>query len=81
MNQYCPECDWQLEIAKRMVRKDKRQRWVYFDQQMKTYRISDKPLPHLDKISVYWMPLVGRSGAIGYTYSPRLATGLGHCAF
>ena len=64
MNQYCPECDWQLEIARRMTAKDHKQRWVYHSAPH-VYSISETPMPYVDAISVYWMPIVG---CVGYTF-------------
>jgi hypothetical protein len=64
MNHYCPACDWQIEIARRMVAKDRRQRWVYQDREGH-YHISETPIPYQDAVSVYWMPIVG---CIGYTF-------------
>lgn len=68
MNTYCPECDFELERARRMVRKDHKQRWVYYRGQG-VYSISETPIPYKDKISVYWMPI---QKLVAYTYSPRL---------
>mgnify|MGYP001591425034 CR=1 len=65
---YCPECDWQLEIAKRMVRKDRKQRWVYL-YAPNHYRISDEPIPKKDAISVYWMPI---HQMVAYSFRPKI---------
>ncbi len=67
MNQYCPECDWELEICRRFVRKDHKQRWVYQGKDGH-YHTSETPIPYVDAISVYWMPI---PGCIAHTYRPR----------
>lgn len=66
MNRYCPECDWKLEIARRMVAKDHKQRWVY-QSAANVYSISEVPIPYKDAVSVYWMPIVR---AIAHAYRP-----------
>lgn len=64
---YTPECDWQLEIARRLVRKDHRQRWVYCDAGQ--WRISETAIPYKDAISVYWMAI---QQCVAYRYRPRV---------
>ena len=66
---YCYDEDWQLEIAKRLVRKDHKQRWVYFCRKLGAYRISESPMPYVDKISVSWCAI---PACVTYNYSPRL---------
>lgn len=58
MMSYCPECDWQLEIARRLVRKDHKQRWVYYRGDG-VYSISEEPIPYKDAISVRWVVIPG----------------------
>ena len=71
MSNYCPDCDWQLEIARRMVRKDHKQRWVYRERGLHgIWRISDEPIPHMDAVSVYWMPIVS---AVAHTWRPAMS--------
>ena len=65
---YAPECDWQIEIARRLVAKDHKQRWVYYAGNG-IWSISELPIPYKDKVSVYWMPIVG---CVAYTYAPAL---------
>ena len=61
MASYCPECDWQLEIARRLVKKDRKQRWVWYGNVggCVAWHISDTPMPYKDKVSVRWMPGFG----------------------
>ena len=54
---YCPDCDWQIEIARRMVSKDHKQRWMYYCTTLKAYRVSESAVPYVDAVSVYWMPM------------------------
>lgn len=50
---------WDVEIrrAEIMVRKDKRQRWVYHGPN--GVCVTDQPVPYKNAVSVRWMPLVG----------------------
>lgn len=66
MNTYCPECDWQLEIAVRLVRKDHKQRWVYCSGRG-VYSISETPIPYKDAISVSWSPI---PDVVTYAFRP-----------
>ncbi len=64
---YCPECDWQLDIARRMVSKDHKQRWVYSEGG--TWRITETPIPYRDAVSVYWLAIVR---SVAYNWRPRV---------
>ncbi len=63
-----------LQIVKRKVRADHKQRWIYRGGK-NWAAISDVPIPQHDKISVRWCPMLG---AIDYNFSPKAETGLGH---
>lgn len=68
MATYAPECERQIEIARRMVLKDHKQRWV-FRAFNGAWHISEVAVPYRDAVSVYWMPIVR---AVAYNWRPRV---------
>ena len=62
--------DVELRRAEKLVAKDKKQRWVC--RGPNGWAISETPIPHKDKTSVYWMPLVGRKGCVGFSFAPAI---------
>ncbi len=66
MTSYAPEFDFELERARKMTRKDHKQRWVY--KQAGAVHITETAIPYKDAVSVYWMPIVN---AVGYSWRPR----------
>jgi len=70
---YIPDgLDVEVRRAELMTRKDHRQRWVYSGPNGAS--ITDTPIPHKDKVAVYWLPV---QQCTACTYSPRT---LAHCA-
>lgn len=74
--QECPQFGIMLAVVKKKVCKDHKQRWIYRAGE-NWAAISDVPIPHHDKVSVYWMPIVE---AVNYDFSPKAEIGLGHLA-
>ena len=71
-----PQVSLMLEVVKRKVNKDHKQRWVYRGG-ANYAAISETPIPQHDKISVRWCPM---SECVDYNFSPRAEVGLGHVA-
>lgn len=59
------QCEAELRRTMILVRKDHRHRWVY--RGPNGISITESPIPFREKISVYWMPIVG---AVACNYSP-----------